>query len=991
MKVFKKIGSAFKFLWRNTGTRVWLMVSAVLTALLLVISLVVTQNTLIYGTLNLVLGGERVKLGEYDGERKYIADYSSLEKAREAANDYNVRMEEEGIVLLKNDGDALPLQKGGKISVFGKNSVNFVYGGSGSSGSRGDFTSLYEGLRKAGFKVNETLEAFYNNNNRSGSGRGKNPDMGDIIFGFATGETPLASYSSAEWNSCDGYSDAAVMVVSRIGGEGFDLPRTMRTDASGTTPVDGAAGADSHYLELDKNERELLKELYRRFDKVILLLNTPPAFELDFAKDTRSDLYSTKLKGVLWAGFPGGSGTLAIGRVLCGDVTPSGHTTDTYAADFLASPAIANFGNNNEDKGNRYYYLRESDGKERNSGYFVEYEEGIYVGYRYYETRGLNDESRYNSNVVYPFGHGLSYADFEWTVTNEPGAALTKDGKISVSVEVKNKPESGYSGKDVVQIYYTAPYYEGGIEKSAVVLGGFAKTKLLAPGESDTVTVEFDTEDMKSYDYSDANGNGFKGYELEHGDYLIHVAHNAHDFERSFTCNLAEDVKYENDSVTGVKVENKFDYASNRIQTYLSRNGWTGMPTTPSREERLVTAEFDKSLEWKKDDNGKPWSTDKMADQNKSYGLELSDFVGIDYTDDTTVFTEETAEKEILIGKTYAAGWELLLDQLNAEDMARLIGSGAFTTLALDKVGKPVTNDSDGPSGLTNFMATKGLGTCAYAAESVLGATWNLELAFEMGQSLGNEALVATLNGLHFTGWYAPAANIHRTPFGGRNWEYYSEDGLISGEFAAQVIKGCKTKGVYCYMKHFAVNEQETNRDSDGLITWVNEQSMREIYLKPFEIAVKKGKTTAMMSSFNRIGTVWAGGNYELLTSVLRDEWGFKGMIIDDYGLTSYINQEQVIRAGGDLMLIQGSKQPSTENLDATQLSCLRNATKHILYTVANSNIMEYNIVGMLPPVWVVIMIVADCAALAAFAVWGALIIVKTRKSEKEKEPNGNV
>ncbi len=983
MKVFGKIGDAFRFLWKNVGTRVWLMVTSIVLALLLVISLVVTQNVLIYGTLKIVLGGDVAILGHYDGERKYVADYGSQNEALRAANDFTVKVEEEGIILLKNEDRALPLAKKSKISVFGKNSVNLVYGGSGSSIARGKMTDLYTALKEAEFEVNPTLQSFYNNNNKSGSGRGDNPGFGDIVYGFATGETPVSSYSSNEWNSVSSYSDAAIFVVSRIGGEGFDLPRTMRSGADDFTPVSGAADANDHYLQLDANERNLLKELYNRFDKVIILLNTPGNFELGFAEDKTDELYSDKLKGVLWMGFPGGTGTLAVGRVLNGEVTPSGHTTDTYAYDLLGSPAIRNFGNNDIEGGNSQYYV-DSRGRKRTSSYYVDYDEGIYVGYRYYETRGAGDEQWYNKNVVYPFGFGKSYADFDWEITPPTDTALTSDGTLTFNVKVTNKSDSQYSGKDVVQLYYTAPYTSGEIEKSHVVLGGFAKTKLLAPGESDTVTIDMKVSEMKSYDYNDANGNGNRGYELDGGKYTLHIAHSAHDFEASFDFNLAEDVLYKTDDKTGAEVVNRFDDVSSHIESYLSRNSWI-MPEKPTQPVE-ISEDYHKSLTWVKDDNGKPWFTENMAAQGANNGLELKDFIGIDYDDNQTVFTEQTTNKEILWGKTYAQGWELLLDNLTAEQMATLIGSGAFTTIKLDNIGKPVTNETDGPTGITSFMSTSESNACSYMAETVLSASWNLDLAYEMGLSLGNEALLTTKDGLHYTGWYAPAANIHRTPFGGRNWEYYSEDGFISGKFATEVIKGCKQKGVYCYMKHFAVNDQETDRDSDGLLTWLNEQAMREIYFKPFEMAVKDGETTAMMSSFNRIGDVWAGGDYRLLTQVLRQEWGFKGAVIDDYGLTPYINQEQVIRAGGDLMLAQGQKMPDASNPTATQLSCLRNATKHILYTVANSNIMEYNIVGMLLPIWLIALIAVDCAAAVGFAIWGYFAITKAKKKQQPEE-----
>lgn len=951
------------FIFRNLKTRIWFIVTAVLLVLVLTVNLVATQNGFIYNTLKIVLGQERAVTAEGEGDNLFLADYETKAEVLAAANDFNVTVEEEGIILLKNDaygdGTALPLAKDTTLSVFGKNSVNLVYGGSGSSGSRGgDSIDLYQSLTDAGLRYNDTLKSFYENNSQSGTGRPGNPAIGTLIAGFATGETPVSSYTDTVRSSFSG-SDAALVVLSRIGGEGFDLPTTMATDFTFLQKVTGAKSIDSHYLELDENEEAMIALACENFDNVIVILNTGSPMELGFLEQY------PQINACLWMGYPGNTGAEAVGRVLVGDVNPSGHTTDTWAADFTADPSWQNFSYNRTDRGNSYTLNNSNAGY-----YFVDYEEGIYVGYRYYETRGAGDEAWYAQNVIYPMGYGLSYTSFEWEIVDKPAGTLpiTADGIVEVEVAVTNT--GSRDGADVVQLYYTAPYTAGGIEKAHVVLGAFEKVFVEA-GQTETVTLSMPVSEMKSYDYDDANDNSFTGYELDAGEYVISIRTNAHEAVDSFVCNLAEGVTFPNDESTDALVTNRFDDVSAHIDTYMSRNGWTGFPTTPTKEDRAVDQAFVSSLQYVRNDEGKFWYTDEWAEQGAANELVLRDLIGEPYSDPNGL-------------------WEQLLDKLTAAQMAELIGTGAYKTIEmLDAIGKPPVTDADGPSGFVNFMAMADAtvyDTCTYAAESVLGATWNVDLAYQMGLMVGNEGLIGNErgDGLPYTGWYAPAVNIHRSPFGGRNWEYYSEDGFLSGKMAASVIRGCAEKGVYCTVKHFAVNDQETNRDSNGILVWLNEQAMREIYLKPFEIAVKEGKTTAIMSSFNRLGTTWAGGSYALLTEVLRGEWGFEGMVITDYALLSYMNADQMIRAGGDLMLTN-DRTGELMNVDATQLSLLRRATKNILYTVVNSNAMAAEVIGMRLPLWVEIMFIVDGVIAAGLIAWGAVVIVQALKKEKAK------
>lgn len=993
-------------IWSNKKTRIWFIVTAILLVLEIVITGVLLYVPIVSNSLNLVFGGERANIVEDNRDEWYDREYTSKEEVLNAANDFVIEVEKEGIVLLKNDNQVLPLSVDGtNVSVFGKNSVDIVYSGSGSASGNSATVqkTLYESLEAAGISYNETLKDFYEDDSKSGDGRPSNPAMtsGQRLSGFGTGETPIESYTTEVTGSYAEYQDAAIVVFSRIGGEGFDLPRSME-ESFGGSATEGAVSADSHYLELDANEKALLEHVKENFSNVIVVLNVGTTMEIP---ELEADV---DIDSILWMGFPGTTGIMALGQILTGmdeegnQISPSGHTVDTWTADFTMDPTWYNTGIYGSEYGNRYLY-----NGEKTDYAFVNYEEGIYSGYRYYETRGYEElranaqSTWYEDSVVYSFGYGLSYTTFEWEVsfTTEDGSKVEAGDTLEVAVTVKNTGD--YAGKDVVELYYNAPYdYENSaIEKAYVVLGDFAKTGLLAPGEEETLTLTLDVNNMKSYDYADANENGFSGYELEAGDYNIIIGSDAHTAAASAVYTLQSDVQMSTDTnAEGEEVEvvNAFDdvsagiYGSNTYTSYVSRKDFAGTVPTAYLEdsERTLTDELKEILDnsikrkYTESDEGKPWEVTEETPSTTAVnnGLSLSDML----YDEAGNFVGEVSFDD--------ARWETLLDEISLDEMKNLIGYGAFRTNEVKGVdgvvAKPLTTDADGPSGFTSFLSESVVyGTCSYQAECVMGSTWNVALAERMGELVGEEGLAGNEkgDGLPYSGWYSPAVNIHRSPFAGRNWEYYSEDGLLSGKFAASVIQGADKKGVYCYVKHFAINDQETDREYNGILVWANEQAMREIYLLPFEIAVKEGGATGMMTSFNRIGTQWAGGSYALLTQVLRDEWGFQGSVITDYSLNTYTHVDEMIRAGGDLFLTQDVKTFSMED-DATQVTLLRQATKNILYSVVNSNAMSIETDGYLMPMWTMVMIVVDILILALLILWGVLSIRSVKKVEKDKK-----
>ena len=1030
MKVIKAI-------FKSTGGRVWFCVSVVLLALLIAVTCLTT--TTYRSICNTVLGGKRPVL-DPSVEAKYESEYNSKAEVLEAGNKLNVQIEQEGAVLLLNEEVAankrsLPLDRGAKVSVFGHNSVDLVLSGSGSgSGGSSGAKTIFDGLVAGGFQYNETLKEFYESN-AAGDKRSSNPELSEGSSEAPTldiGETPIGNYTAEVKSSFKEYNDAAIVVISRIGGEGFDLPREQNVKNGG---LEG-----NHYLQLDKNEYDMLDMVTSRFDNVIVLLNTLTSFQLDFIAEYNNTVgYNQRIDAVMWIGGPGISGAEAIGSLLNGDVTPSGKTTDIYAKDFTKDPTWQNFGDNTQAGQSAAFTENGSDATD----YMVAYEEGIYVGNKYYETRAYEEGVQngnfdwYEENVIYPFGYGLSYTTFdqELTVTE-----TVKDGKVTgydITVEVANVGQ--VAGKEVVQLYVTLPYTYGGIEKSRVQLVDFAKTDVLEPsGEESTATFNFhvDLYDLASYDYNDANGNGHYGYEVEAGEYIFYIAKNSHvDDEQNVyskqTVELGEDnaVKYTVDPQTNKPVVNLYtqetmseadndkflsiDYRLSDVvfsvngEEYerkgMSRADFEGtFPKADDARERAYMENEKVALDDRSHNN-----TEVSAEVNKEgYSLitgadndiVLRDLFGLDYDDPK---------------------WDLLLDQLTYDDMVDLVNNGAFQTEAIMSIEKNLTNDSDGPVGFVNFMP--GLsehykGNPSFACEIVIASTFNKDLAYRMGQMVGESGLYGDEggNGLPYTGWYAPAVNIHRSPFSGRNYEYYSEDPILSGKMAVNVINGAGSKGVYTDLKHFAVNDQETNRQ--GVATYLTEQALREIYLKPFEIAVKgeddpaysakatedieagrisefKG-STGMMSSFNRIGTRWAGGDYRLLTTILREEWGFDGVVISDYiTVGTLMPAKQAIYAGNDLILT--STQPERWNdsseSNAEDMYVLRKAAHNILYAVANSNSVNVEVIGYKMELWLVALIVVDCVAVAAVVVWGFFAIKKALKKQATSVNPGRI
>ena len=919
----------------------------------------------------------------------FNSDYSTREEVLQANRDLNAEIEGEGLVLLKNDG-SLPIGGDLKVSVFGKNSVSVMSGGSGSGAGGGvPVTGFIEALQQEGFSVNPNLVNFYKDNSKSGAGRGSAPGNGNVSPGYNTGETPVANYTEDLEATYENYGDAAIVVFSRISGEGFDLPRTMMWNGSSytswgtdaTQPVPGARDKYDHYLQLDQNESDLLKYLGEHFDNVIVLLNTGSQFEVGFLDDPGHYGYHENVKGCIWMGYPGSSGNVAVAKALKGEINPSGKTVDTWARDFKNDPVWQNHANNMmeagaSNKGNQYANNPQSGGN-GGGGYisnYVIYKEGIYMGYRYYETRGFTEgtadyssagkgkadvvynqvtgqyvslsndkdgdneihgttttewDSWYNASVVYPFGYGLSYTTFEWELVSSTPAnngTLTADSTIKVEVKVTNTGD--VAGKEVVQLYYTAPYTAGGIEKAHVVLGNFAKTKLLEPGESDTVTIEITARDMSSYDWSDANENGFKGYELEKGTYELKIMKDAHTVVETIECVVNEDVKYETSETTGYKIENRFDEVSNYLLTdeyaqdgvgYMTRADFAG--TFPKMAYKITESQWiiDAVSMWHNgavDTPDKPWYTDKMPTTGVDNGLKLQDMVAVDYDDPK---------------------WDLYMDQFTVDQLRALaMGGGYGSGQNYPQLGVTRVPNADGPAGW--LYGAPGGTYSTWCGETVLASTWNVDLARAKGVGMGNEALWGNgASGSRIPFWYAPAVNIHRSPFSGRNFEYYSEDGLFTGIMSAAMIDGAQSKGLICYVKHFGVNDQEANRC--GLLTWLDEQAMREIYIKPWEVCVKDANTMGIMTSLNKIGPCWAGGSYGLLQEILHNEWGFNGNIVTDSYSGSWSNGDMMIRAGANLALGSGGLKNGTGS--ATAVQALRNAAQGILYSHANSMAMN--------------------------------------------------
>ena len=880
---------------------------------------------------------------------------------------------DEGSILLKNDG-ALPLEEGEAVTLLGQGSVNWLSTGTGSSEiSDDEFAdlTLKKSLEDAGFSVNPEVWNYYNGTglrlNRGGGGENATWDLN---------ETDWATLEAQCGSSFDQYSDVAVLVVSRIGCEGGDLPRDMSQDG-------GAEG--ENYQQLSQTERELLEGAKAAgFRKIVVLLNTCNAMQMDFINDE-----SLGVNACLAIGATGANGLEEVGKILSGAVNPSGHAVDTYVYDNFSAPAMQNFGDQ------RYIT---ADGELLGDDYaFINYGEGIYVGYKYYETRyedkimgtGNTGDYDYANTVAFPFGFGLSYTQFsysDFTLTEN------EDGTLTVTATVTNT--GNVAGKDAVGLYYQSPYTqydkENGVEKASINLADFSKTKELAPGESQQITFTFDAVDtMKSYDANQA-----RSYIMDQGDYYITVAPDAHEAVNNILNRKGYTVEdgmtsagdgamvgvytvdtftvIANDSRTGTPVTNQFDDATAADAVYLSRSDWSVMENDGLRYATGTMALSDKltvgthvadeelianlqNIGW--DASGIPDSAEDSSEAvvDTPAGLQLVDLVGADYDDPR---------------------WDTLISQAKVSELHDLYGRAGYMTAAVESIGKPQTSDLDGGLGLTSYISE--WHCFAYPAENVLAATWSQELAQNMGEFVGEEALLTGVSG-----WYAPAMNIHRTPFSGRNYDYYSEDAILSGKMGAGVVRGASSKGMYTFIKHFAVNDQETKRSS--LSTWVQEQAMREIYLKPFEITVKEGGTTGVMASMNRIGYRYTRGSYALLTTVLRDEWGFRGAVITDACQTANEYSDMALAAGVDLQL-NTAKNKLTDTKSPVVRHALQRAAKNTCYMVANSLAMNPLLEGKGQsqgvPIYAVILGVFDVLAVAALAFGEYRAVVRYRRPE---------
>lgn len=861
------------------------------------------------------------------------------------------------------------------IAVCGHSGIfDSEYGGSGSGGfDTSNNKNLYESLNDAGFVTNPTLKSFYES---SQSGPVRTANSSDLDNGdnqkIATAETPQSKYTDAVKNSYVDYSDAALVVITRIGGEGFDLPRYQGDS-------EGAVSPDSHYLELDQNEIDLLTAVTDgTFKHVVVVFNTPSSFEATFLKDSAYAAFADKIDAAVWIGFTGSNGITALGEILNGDVNPSGRLVDTWAADFTKNPSFVNFGTG---------CLPDTTDKYDGGMYYsVDYEEGIYVGYRYYETRGETDgEDWYNANVVYPFGYGLSYTTFDWTVGDASASEIELGTTITVPVTVKNT--GSVAGKDVVQLYASAPYTLGGIEKAHKVLVGFAKTKLLQPGESETVTVSFDPYSAASYDYRDANSNGFSGYELETGEYTLYVSRNAHESEKAIALNLAADVQIGTDPTTDSEVVNRYTDSENfldsdwQLDAMLSRADWEGTwPTPQTAQQHAGTDRLYEEIRSEEHNNPTDFDSEEYPWFGEEPTLTLRDLLPSAEAEGYEPVVSYDDER-----------WEELMMGCDEEEMIALINNGAYHTLAMESVGLPATIHGDGPSGFTCFMSKEQVnGTCQYVSEPVMASTWNINLMNELGEAIGEEGTIGDkATGQPYSSIYAPGVNIHRSPFGGRCSEYFSEDPFISGMMGAAEVQGIQSRGVLPTVKHFVANEQETHRSIGGDLSWLSEQALREIYLKPFEYTVKLGETRGIMTSFNRIGTRWTGGDYRLLTEILRNEWGFNGLVICDFNtIPQYMIPRMMFYAGGslDLATQQSAMWTDCDTSDAGDAIVLMRAVKDVMYALVNSNAMNAEVIGYNPPIWQEYLHWINIGAFTLVGVWLVLAIVRTVRCNKRQK-----
>ena len=893
------------------------------------------------------------------GTNYYESAFSSTQEMAQEAGRVSLAVEQEGIVLLQNENEALPLNNGAKVTLLGAATVEPVYSGAGAGAISTDgVATLKESMEAAGFSVNPVTWEFYDTGDASSFRRETKNDFG--AGNMLAHDAPLSMYTDEIYASFKEYSDAAIVCIGRSGTESYDL--------------------EADYLTITDAEIDLINMARENFDKVVVVINVLNTMELQPVLDAKVD-------AIVWTGAYGQTGIAAVGQILNGEINPSGRTVDTWAYSALSAPSTLNLGdynivNSQVESGDKY----------------LVYEEGIYVGYRYYETRYEDTvlgtanvgSFNYDSTVLYPFGYGLSYTNFDWS-----DFSLTESGNtVTATVKVTNAGQ--VAGKDTVELYMQSPYtsYDvaNKLEKSAVELVGFEKTPLLQPGQSATVTVSVDKRDMTSYD-----AYGFGTYILEAGDYYFAAAKNAHEATDTIlaakgysvanaTANVGSVNVASTDSTTyakslnGTAIVNQFDdcdittYDSNVC--YLTRSNWEGTyPTTYADGAWNAPDAVLAGLELK----SLPDKGDEMpvfGTISDTYGrLTMADMIGLDYDDPK---------------------WDALLSQMSVEETWDLISHAGYGTKAIESITLPGVTQKDGTSGISSAIAGGDQDCTGYPPEIVLASTWNKELANQMGLMVGEDSIASGI-----AVWYAPAMNIHRNPISGRNYEYYSEDGYLSGEMAANVVSGAVEKGTAVTIKHFAINDQETNRT--GCALFFNEQAAREIYLLPFEMSVVKGNANGLMDSMNRVGTTWSGANENLMVNVLRNEWGYKGFTITDQASFSSFNYEDIFEGIGitDLWLCTAKNMWNLDDAhkNATYLTAARNAAHNYLYVIANSNAMngvdKDTVVKNIVPKWqklygplVIFMILLDLFNCWIFKIlwWNKADRVARKEKKKSKK-----
>ena len=926
-------------------------------AILLIVVLVGNYFAMKYTTIiTRSLGHTTTKVtttGDGSGDNEYFkSDYSSHEELVDHETEFSKQLVAEGIVLMRNQDNVLPLESSKKISLFGIGSAKFVYSGLGSGAiDTSKTTSLKDALEAEGFQVNPDLYSVYE---KSEARVGKEEDP--------------SAYLDSVADSVKEYNDAAIVVISRNGAEAQDLTEDQ--------------------LSLSDAEMSLVKYANDNFDDVIVMLNTANAIEMGWSDSQ----YFPNIKACMWVGYPGQEGITSIAKALTGEVNPSGRLVDTYAYDAMSAPATQIFeygewtNTNNEENGPKNAY--------------TVYGESIYIGYRYYETRyedtvlgqgnasTADSEYDYTKQVQYPFGYGISYTQFDYS-----DFSLTENGdNFTAQVTVTNSGD--VAGKDVVEVYFQSPYTdydrENLVEKSAVELCGFEKTGELAPGESETVSIDIPKETLRAYDYTNA-----KTYIVDDGTYYFAIGDDCHqalnnilaakgyttadgmdaDGDDSLVGTYEQkefdNTTYAKDAATGNEITNQFDYGN--IQTYddsyvyLTRNDWTGTwptiygePNEKGRYNAEATEEFVQLSQnniYQDDPNA------EMPTTNSGDNINLITMRGKDYDDE---------------------GWDAILDCLTVDEMVEMVRLGGWQTMAIDSISKPMSSDQDGPAGISGELIMSDVDCMGYPNQELLAATWNKDLALEFGKCIGEDGLSVNVQG-----WYAPGAGTHRTPLGGRNFEYYSEDTYLAGSMCANEVAGAQSKGMYCYLKHLVLNDQEQRRY--GISTFTTEQALRELYLTPFEMAVKDADCHGMMAAFNGIGGIWGGASKELITNVLGNEWGFHGIIVTDYASANdgYMFIDAGLQAGTDLWLNTDSEVYKMGDVsdNATLVTALRNASHDILYTVVNSSAMngidENVVVKKVLPLWQYWLIAFDIA-MAVIIIGGVILIVRRcRKNNK--------